>query len=135
MADARASELGPGVSPYDTHLSSALRFLVELVTWIAGPWAAADATGQWWVAIPVAIVLLALPAVFSTLGDKHQVIVATPGAVRLTLELVLWAVAIAGAWVVWPVWAVVFVTVLVAAASVTGLSRARWLLQGAPLDE
>ena len=30
----------PGVSPYDTYLSSGTRFLIELTAWIAGPWAA-----------------------------------------------------------------------------------------------
>lgn len=121
------------MSPYDTAASAALRFLAELAAWIAGPWGAAELTGRGWVAVPVAAVLVALPAVFSTPGDKHQVVVATPGPVRLALEAGLWAVAVAGAVIAWPGWAAFGVVALVAATIVTGMPRARWLLRGAPI--
>jgi hypothetical protein len=128
-----ADDGAAGPSPYDTSLSSGLRFLVELITWTAGPWAAAEITGSGWAAIPALIVLVALPAVFSTPGDKHTVVVATPGPVRLGLEVFLGAVAVVGAWVACPPWLAVVVTVVVAAAAVAGRDRARWLLAGAPL--
>jgi hypothetical protein len=109
-----------------------LRFLVELLAWIAGPWGVADLAGSAWAAVPAVVLLLALPAVFSTPGDKEQVIVATPGPVRLVIELVLSAVAVIGAWIAWPTGLAVLVSLIVATALVTGMRRAQWLLQGAP---
>ncbi len=124
--------LRPGVSPFDTVVSSGSRFLVELVVWVAGPWAAADWTGSGWAAVPAAVVLLALPSVFSTPGDKRQVLIPTPGPIRFLLEILLSAVAVAAEWVAWPSWAGVVVSGLVAVALVSGWRRAKWLLIGAP---
>ncbi len=121
-----------GPSPYDTPASSGLRFLVEVVAWIAGPWAVADLTGQTWAAVPAAIVLLALPSVFSTPGDKNQVIVATPGPIRLVIELVMTVVAVAGSWIAAPTWLAVAVSIVAVAGVVAGLPRLRWLAAGAP---
>jgi len=86
--------------PRDTLLSSALRFLSELIAWVAGPWAVA----QWspWLVIPVLVVLVGLPSVFSTPNDKRNVVVGTPGPVRVGLELLLYAVALVAPWFVWP---------------------------------
>ena len=121
-----------GMSPYDTPASAALRFVTELIAWVAGPWAVASATGIWWLAIPTAVILIGAVSVFSTPGDKHTVVVATPGPVRLALELVLAAVAVVGAWVAWPVWIALIVTVVVAGSVLAGARRARWLARGAP---
>ena len=126
------SDSGPGISPYDTVASAALRVAVEVVAWVAGPWAAFELTDRWWVAVLVGIALLTLPAVFSTTGDKHQVVVATPGPIRLVIELVLDAAAIVGAWVAWPRWLAVVVLAVVIGSLVTGLRRWRWLAAGAP---
>ena len=115
--------------PYDTAFSSGLRFLVEVIAWVAGPWAAAE--HSFWLIAPVLVVLIGLPAIFSTLGDKRQVVVATPGPLRFVLELGLHAVAIAASWVVWPAWLAVAATVVVAAALATGIPRTLWLLRGA----
>ena len=123
---------GPGVSPYDTVLSGGSRFGVEVIAWVAGPWAAAQINV--WLAIPVAIVLIAIPAIFSTPGDKKQVVVATSGPKRVRIEFSLQAVALAGAWVAWPAWLAVPCTVVVAVALFSGVPRTRWLLAGAPLD-
>ncbi len=116
--------------PYDTPLSSGLRFLVEVIAWVAGPWAAANQS--FWLFIPTAIVLVGLPAIFSTRGDKRSVVVATPGPVRFELELGLHVVAIVAAWVVWPMWLAVAATLVVVIAFATGIPRAMWLLRGAP---
>ena len=117
-------------SPHDTAPSAALRFAVEVIAWIAAPWAAAEE--EWWLAIPVLVILLALPAVFSTPGDKRHVVVATPGPLRVLIEAVLQAAAIIGAWLAWPAWAAIIATVVVVAAIATGVPRQRWLLGGAP---
>ena len=122
---------GPGPSPYDTWLSGGLRFLVEMIAWVAGPWAAAKLLG-WWAILPAAIVLVGVPAVFSTPGDKHQVIVPTPGAIRYSLEVDLAIVAAVSAWYVWPRGVAILALVLVVLAQITGWRRTRWLLRGAP---
>jgi len=116
--------------PYDTPLSSGLRFLVEVIAWVAGPWAAA--TQNFWLFIPAAVVLIGLPAIFSTRGDKRNIVVATPGPLRALLELGLQVVAVGAAWVVWPAWLAVASTIVVIAAVATGIPRTMWLLRDAP---
>ncbi len=131
-SDRSARSTGPGVSPFDTAASSATRFTIEIVAWIAGPWAVADVTGSWWAGALALIVLFALPALFNTPGDKHVTGIATPGPVRILIEMVLLAAAIVGAWIVWPWWAAVLVSLVGVALIVTGLPRYRWLAAGAP---
>ena len=116
--------------PLDTPLSGGLRFLAELIAWTAGAWAAA--TVSIWLAIPALVILVGLPAIFSTPGDKKQVIVATPGPLRVLLEFALHVVAIVCVWAVWPTWLAVASSIVVVAAIVVGLPRTRWLLSGAP---
>ena len=123
------------MSPHDTPASATLRFLVEIVAWVAGPWSAAALSGTWWPAIIIAIVLIGLPSVFSTPGDKRQVIIATPGAIRIGIELLLMATAVFGAWIVWPSWAVGAVVIFVFAALLTGARRYLWLLRGAAIPD
>ena len=120
------------VSPYDTGASSALRFAMELLAWTLGPWAAVELTGSGWAAIPALLALVALPGAFNTPGDKNQTGIATPGPVRIVIELLLFSVAVAGAWYVWPTWAAILVTVVAVAAIVAGRARYRWLADGAP---
>ena len=122
------------VSPYDTSMSATWRFVMEMLAWIAGPWAFAEVLGSAWFAIPALIVLVALPATFNTPGDKNHTPVATPGPVRIGIEMFLFTVAVVGAWIVWPQWLAILVTVWAAAAIVTGFPRYRWLAAGAPLD-
>lgn len=123
---------GPGVSPYDTYVSSGTRFLIELTAWIAGPWAAADVAGGW-AAVPTLLVLLLLPSLFNTPGDKRTTGgVATPGPIRIVIEMVLLAAALWGAWTVWPTWLAVVVTAVGAVMLVSGFARYRWLAAGAP---
>jgi len=117
-----------GLSPFDTAASSALRFAIEIIAWVAGPWAAAEITGSGW-AIPVAlVVLVGLPAVFNTPGDKKSDGIATPGPIRIVIEMLLLGVAVAGAFTVWPVWVAVLVVLIGLGMVVTGLPRYRWLL-------
>lgn len=116
--------------PIDTPLSSGLRFVVEVIAWVTGPWAAAHQSV--WLAVPALVILVGLPALFSTPGDKKQVVVATPGPLRVLLELALHGVVVGGSWVVWPAWLAAVATLIVIAALVVGLPRTRWLLRGAP---
>ena len=124
---------GPGASPYDTAASSGTRFVIEVVAWIAGPWAAGRLLGSGWYAIPTVLVLVALPALFNTPGDKNTTGIATPGPIRIAIEMLLLAVAVGSAWIVWPTWAALGVTAVGLALLITGLPRYRWLAAGAPL--
>ena len=58
---------------------------------------------------------------------------ATPGPLRVLREIALHGVAIAGAWIVWPVWLAVVATITVIAALAVGIPRTKWLLRGAPM--
>jgi len=118
--------------PYDTPLSSALRFATELIAWTSGPWAAGKIS---WLLVPIALIaLVALPSLFSTVGDKRTVIVPTPGSARALLELFLFGIAAAAPWLVWhKSWAVVSL-VTVVLALIFGYKRLAWLFRGAPLD-
>ena len=73
--------------PYDTPLTSGLRFLVEVIAWVSGPWAAAQLS--MWLIFPALIILIGLPSVFSTRGDKRHIVVVTPGPLRVLLEIAL----------------------------------------------
>ena len=85
-------------------------------------------------AIPAAIVLIAIPGIFSTRGDKKRVVVATSGPKRVRIEFALQMVALAGAWIAWPPWLAVLCTVVVGVSLFSGIPRARWLLAGARLE-
>lgn len=119
-------------NPLDTRLSAATRFSIELVAWIAGPWAAAEIAGAWWMTIPALAILVAMPGVFSTPGDKRHVVVAVSGRVRLLIEIALAAVAIVAALVVWSYIGAAVVAVVTIAMFVTGAARMKWLLSNRP---
>lgn len=106
--------------------ASVLRFLAELVAWVAAPWALA--AYSWVLAVVAVLLLIGLPTVFSTPGDKAQVIVAVPGAVTVLLVLLQLAAAVVFAWLAWPASAAVPVSVLAASVLVTERPRWRWLL-------
>lgn len=122
----------PFIHPFDSPLSSGLRFLVEVIAWVAGPWAAAQYSV--WLAVAIAVMLIGLPAIFSTAGDKKQVVVATPGPLRVLIELLLHGVAAAAIWVVWPAWIAGIASIVVIAALATGVPRTKWLLRGVVAD-
>lgn len=122
-----------GLSPYDTAVSATTRFLIEVVAWVAGPWAIARGIGSWWAVLPALVVLVGLPAIFNTPGDKKATGIATPGPIRIGIEGFLALVAMVGAAVVWPSWAFVLVALLVVAMVVSGMARYRWLARGAPV--
>ncbi len=112
-------------NPYDNPLSASTRFAVEIIAWVA-------ASISIWLVIPAIAILIGLPAIFSTVGDKRKIVVVTPGPVRVAIELLLYVVAIAAPWTVWPLWLAVLTTAIVLIAIASGLRRTRWLLKGAP---
>jgi hypothetical protein len=109
-----------------------MRFAVEIIAWVAGPWVAGQQVLL--MAVPAIIVLVGLPYVFSTKGDKKQVVVATPGTVRVLIELFLYAVALGAPWVVWPIPVAAITSIIVVAALIMGVPRLGWLMRGAPVE-
>jgi hypothetical protein len=122
------TEGNQGRSPnaVDSGLSSTTRFLTELTAWVAAPWAATHV--HWLLAVLVLAVLVALPSTFNVPGDKHRTGVAVSGAVRIGIEVLLFASAVIGAAIAWPTWALVLVVVLVAVTTIAQLKRWRWLI-------
>ena len=118
--------------PYDTPVSAGLRFGSELIAWIAGPWLAY--TWSTWALLPALVALVALPGVFSTPGDKNNIVVPTPGPIRIPIEMLLYGAAAVAPWFVWPSWLAVASGVVVALSIGFGLPRFVWLARGAPLS-
>ncbi|MDK0521967.1 hypothetical protein [Streptomyces sp. ML-6] len=110
----------------DDRAASALRFTTELVAWVATPWALAG--HSWLLAALSVLILIGLPTLFSTPGDKAHVIIAVPGRVTILLVLLQLAAAVVFSWLAWPSWAAVPVTLLAAATLVTERRRRRWLV-------
>jgi len=121
-----ATALEPAPERPDDRAASVLRFATELVAWVATPWALA---GHSWLLAAVSMaVLIGLPTLLSTPGDKNNVIIAVPGWATVLLVLLQLAAAVTASWMVWPVWAAVPVSVLAAATLVTERRRWRWLV-------
>jgi hypothetical protein len=119
----------PGDAPSgrpDDQAASALRFATELVAWVATPWALSGRS--WLLAALSVVVLIGLPTVFATPGDKDKVIIAVPGWGTVLLVLLQLAAAVVSSWLAWPVWAAVLVSLMAAATLVTERPRWRWLL-------
>lgn len=121
MADGAADSGRP-----DDRTASALRFATELIAWVATPWALA--AHSWLLAALSVLVLIGLPTLFSTPGDKAHVIVAVPVWVTILLVLLQLAAAVISSWSAWRTWAAAPVTVLAAATVVTERRRWIWLL-------
>jgi hypothetical protein len=122
-----AEVTGRSPDAVDGAVSSATRFLAELVAWVAAPWAASRVSVL--LALVVLVVLLALPALFNVPGDKHKIGGrAVSGPVRIGIELLLFASAVAGAALAWPEWAAVLVLLVVLVAAASNLPRWRWLV-------
>jgi hypothetical protein len=111
------------------YASGGLRFLAEVIAWVGAPWA------LWRHSIPLAIgavvLLIGLPALFSTPGDRPGggTLVSVPGIGTILLVLMQLTAATVAAWVIWPVWAAAAVTALCLIVLVTEQPRWRWLLR------
>ena len=110
----------------DDRLPSVFRFSTELVAWVGMPWALAR--HSWVLAVLSLVVLIGLPAVFATPGDKERAVVPVPGWVTILLVLLELAGALVAAWWIMPLWAAVLVSVLAAVTLVTERPRWTWLL-------
>ncbi|WP_153349109.1 hypothetical protein [Nocardia aurantia] len=114
-----------GESP-DSRTAGVLRFLTELIGWVATPWALASVSIV--LSALSVIVLIGLPAVIGTPGDRPSP-VAVPGVVTVAMMVVEFAAAAISPWFVWWPAIGVAVLVLVVAAVLAGLPRWRWLLE------
>ncbi|KAB2382726.1 hypothetical protein [Actinomadura montaniterrae] len=123
----------PGGAAPDGRAASALRFLAEIIAWVAAPWALAPHSIV--LAVLADVVLIGLPTVFSTPGDKARVMVPVPGVVTIGLVLLQLAAAVAASWAAWPMPVAVAVTVLCAAVVAFEQPRWRWLVRRAPERE
>lgn len=129
MIDTAGGELTSGRP--DDRAASATRFATELVAWVATPWALAG--HSWLLAVLSVVVLIGLPTVFSTPGDKANVVIAVPGWATILLVLLQLVAAVASSWLAWPVWAAVPVTVLAGVTLLTERRRWRWLVSAEQL--
>jgi hypothetical protein len=110
----------------DDRVASAFRFATELVAWVSAPWALAPHSVP--LAVLSVLVLIGLPTVFATPGDKRQVLVAVPGGVTIALVLLQLVVAVVASWVAWHPVAAAVVCVVAVVTVVLELPRWRWLL-------
>jgi hypothetical protein len=105
-----------------------MRVVAEVTAWVCTPWA------LWAYSIPLAIgavlLLIGLPAVFSTPGDRPggDAPVAVPGIVTILLVVLHLVAATASAWALWDTWIAVTVTVVCLVVPLTELPRWRALL-------
>lgn len=102
----------------------ALRFLTELIAWVTVPWALWPHSPA--LAIGAVALLIGLPAVFNTPGDRPGggTLVAVPGMVTILLVLIQLLAATAAAWALWPGWAAAAVNALCLIVCIT--ERPRW---------
>jgi hypothetical protein len=113
------SSAAPRSHSPDSAPGAALRFALELLSWAALGWA-------WgWLALAAGVAALAL---FSVRGDKHNVIIAVPGPLRLALELGVTALGLLAAYRAWGALAAGVGIVLVAIYLLIARERLRWLL-------
>jgi hypothetical protein len=110
--------------PGHDSVSGGVRFLSELIAWVAAPIALWPHSAP--LAVGAVILLIGLPAVFSTPGDRPGggSVVPVPGIVTILLVVLQLAAATAAAWVLWPQWAAAPVTMVCLIALVT--EQPRW---------
>ncbi|MEU2106195.1 MULTISPECIES: hypothetical protein [unclassified Nocardia] len=106
--------------------ASILRFTTELIAWIATPLALADHSLV--LAVAALVLLIGLPTLFATPGDKKQVLIPVPGVVTIGLVVLQLVAAVLASWATWPAWPAVVVTTLTVITTITELPRWRWLL-------
>ncbi|WP_159617924.1 hypothetical protein [Arthrobacter zhaoguopingii] len=131
MKTARQST-GPGTrAPGHDLLRGGLRFTAELIAWVGSAWA------LWPHSIPLAIgavvLLIGLPAVFSTPGDRPggDGPVAVHGIVTILILLIQLVAATITAWILWPGWIAAAVTALCLLVTLTDHPRWRELTRTA----
>ncbi|WP_373428640.1 hypothetical protein [Streptomyces sp. B1I3] len=114
--------------PGHDYVRGGVRVAAEVIAWVCTPWA------LWPHSVPLAIgavlLLIGLPAVFSTPGDRPgaDAPVAVPGIVTILLVVLHLVAAAASAWALWGTWIAATVTVLCLVVPFTELPCWRALL-------
>ncbi|WP_426513577.1 hypothetical protein ACPPVO_25035 [Dactylosporangium sp. McL0621] len=109
---------------------SAPRFLVEIIAWVAAPWALAP--HAIWLAVLADVLLIGLPTVFGMPGAKKQKNpVSIPARPAIALELLQPVAACVAAFAAWPTVVASVVVVASLAACILQLRRWRWMLAAA----
>ena len=123
---------GPGTRAPGHDLGrGGLRFTAELIAWVGSAWA------LWPHSIPLAIgavvLLIGLPAVFTTPGDRPggNGPVAVPGIVTILILVIQLVAATMAAWTLWPGWIAAAVTALCLLVPITDQPRWRALTRTA----
>jgi hypothetical protein len=115
----------PAAAPDDL-TASVPRFLVEVIAWMAAPWALWSTSAV--LAIAAVAVLIAVPTIVGQPGAKKQrVPIAVPAAVAIGVELIQPVVAVVASAFAWPSWITVIVVVLAVIAGAAQLRRWRWM--------
>jgi hypothetical protein len=116
-----------GIAAYkEPWYATALRAGLELVGWIGLPIALWPHSILAAIAAPV--LLIGVPAIFQTPGDKPGTNVAVPGWVTILMVVAELGGAVAAAWLLFWTWAAVLVTVLALLTCVTEIPRWKLLL-------
>ena len=128
MIDTKSNTKPPG----HDYLRGGLRFATELIAWVGTPWALWSHSIA--LAIGAVVLLIGLPTIFSTPGDRPggDSPVSVPGIVTIFLVLIQLVAATAAAWVLWPTWTAATVTLLCLIVPFTELPRWRHLLSTTP---
>ncbi len=115
------------VAAPDSLSASAPRFLVEIIAWVAAPWALA--TYSIWLAVLADVLLIGLPTVFGMPGAKKQKNpVSIPARPAIALELLQPVAACVAAFAAWPPIVASLVVAVSLAACGLQLRRWRWML-------
>jgi hypothetical protein len=122
-----AEDLHAATAARDPLSVSAPRFLVEIVAWVAAPWALAP--HSIWLAVLADVLLIGLPTIFGMPGAKKQTNpVSIPARPAIALELLQPVAACVAAFAAWPPIVASLVVVAALAACVLQLRRWRWML-------
>ncbi len=115
------------VAAPDSLSASAPRFLVEIIAWVAAPWALAP--HSIWLAVLADVLLIGLPTVFGMPGAKKQRNpVSIPARPAIVLELLQPVAACVAAFAAWPPIVAALVVAVSLAACGLQLRRWRWML-------
>jgi hypothetical protein len=111
------------VAAPDSLGASAPRFLVEVIAWVAAPWALV--AYSIWLAVLADVLLIGLPTVFGMPGAKKQKNpVSIPARPAIALELLQPVAACVAAFAAWP--PIVASLVVAASLAACGLQLRRW---------
>lgn len=112
-----------GQAPAEAWYATALRAGLELIGWVGAPWALIQ-HHQIALAVLVDVLLIGLPALLQTPGDKAGTVIAVPGWATIAMVFMELGAAVAAAWVLF--WPPLAIAVSVLALVCVGTEQPRW---------